>query len=376
MAKAEASPTARQRVTISDVAQALGLTKSTVSRALNGYPDIAEGTVLRVRKAADQLGYRPMAQAQAIRTGRARALGLVLNAGGEDAHKPFLTDFLDGISRAASAETWTLTVATAMDEADEVETLGRLVDERKVDGFILPRTKVVDPRVKVLRDRGVPFLMYGRTGDPTGCAWFDIAGEDAMRDAVLRLARFGHRRIGFVNGACVYTYSHLRRDGYLAGLAAAGLSANPDLMQEDATSMAEGEVAGLRLLDLPRPPSAIVCALDIAALGVYRAAARVGRIVGRDLAVISYDGIPEGATATPPLTTYAVDTRAAGRRLAEMLIARIRGAAVEDLRALAPATLIARGSDQIAARPPNDPKRYRTAKIRPAILPEIQHWEE
>jgi len=346
MAQAQSRHRGPARVTISDVASHLGLTKSTVSRALNGYGDIAEGTVLRVRKAADQLGYRPLAQAQAIRTGRARALGLVLNAGGEDAHKPFLTDFLDGISRAASAETWTLTVATALDEADEVETLSRLVDERKVDGFILPRTKSRDPRIDLLRDRDVPFLLYGRTADPQGCAWFDIAGEDAMRDAVLRLARAGHSRIGFINGAPIYHYSALRRAGYLDGLQQAGLTADPTLMQDGAISMPQGEVAGLRLLDLPTPPTAIVCALDIAALGVYRAAERAGRRVGRDLAVISYDGIPEGAHAEPPLTTYAVDTRAAGRRLAEMLIARIRGASAEELRALVPATLIPRGSDQ------------------------------
>jgi hypothetical protein len=159
-----------------------------VSRALNGYPDIAEATQLRVRRAAERMGYRPMAQAQAIRTGRARSLGLVLNAGRSDAHKPFLTDFLDGISRAASEESWTLTVATAEDETDEVATMARLVDERKVDGFILPRTKTRDARIALLRAREVPFILYGRTLDDTGCAWFDIDGEGAIRAAVLRLA--------------------------------------------------------------------------------------------------------------------------------------------------------------------------------------------
>ncbi|MEM7723567.1 MAG: LacI family DNA-binding transcriptional regulator, partial [Pseudomonadota bacterium] len=251
-----ADSASQQRVTISDVAAALGLTKGTVSRALNGYPDISDSTRISVRRMADRMGYRPLAQAQAIKTGRARALGLVLNAGGVDAHKPFLTDFLDGISRAASAEAWTLTVATAMDEADEVGTLARLVDERKVDGFILPRTKSRDARVDLLRDRNVPFIMYGRTADATGCAWFDIAGEDAMRDAVLRLAGFGHTRIGFINGAGVYNYSRLRRDGYLAGLAEAGLPADEALILEGAITMPQGEVAGLKLLDLSEPPTA------------------------------------------------------------------------------------------------------------------------
>jgi LacI family transcriptional regulator len=339
-------PVAPRRVRISDVADALGLAKGTVSRALNGYPDISEATRLRVAKQAERMGYRPLAQAQAIRTGRARALGLVLNAGRADAHKPFLTDFLDGISRAASEESWTLTVATAMDEAGEVATLARLVDERKVDGFILPRTKLHDPRIDLLRERDVPFILYGRTADPTGCAWFDIAGEVAMAAAVDRLYAAGHRRIGFINGGTEYTYAHLRRDGFLAAMARHGLPAPPELIVEDVLTIPQGEAAGHRLLDLPEPPTAVLCALDLAALGLYRAAARAGRRVGRDLAVISYDGIPEAATAEPPLTTYAVDTRAAGENLARMLIARIRGADPETLRALAPAVLIARGSDR------------------------------
>ncbi|AHM02691.1 transcriptional regulator, LacI family [Roseibacterium elongatum DSM 19469] len=339
--------TRRARVTINDLAAELGLAKGTVSRALNGYPDIAEATRLRVARAAERMGYRPLAQAQAIRTGRARSLGLVLNAGRADAHKPFLTDFLDGISRGASEENWTLTVATALDEEDEVATLDRLVDEHKVDGFILPRTKRHDPRIALLRRRAMPFVLYGRTGEPEGCAWFDISGEDAMAGAVARLARRGHRRIGFLGGHPDFNFTHLRRDGYLAGLTAAGLPHDPDLIQEGIFTVPEAEVAALRLLDLPDAPSAIVCALDLAAMGLYRAAPRAGRQIGRDLAVISYDGIPEAATLDPPLTTYVVDTRAAGRRLAQMLLARIRGTAPEALREIVPARLIPRGSDRI-----------------------------
>ena len=335
----------RGRVTINDLARELGVAKGTVSRALNGYPDISESTRLRVARTAERMGYRPMAQAHAIRTGLSRSLGLVLNAGPGNEHKPFLTDFLDGISRAASEENWSLTVATAFDEDDEVATMARLVDERKVDGFILPRTKIRDARIALLRRMEVPFVLYGRTGDPDGCAWFDISGEDAMRDAVLRLAGLGHRRIGFINGLPVYNYASLRQGGYLTGLDRAGLSHDPALMRDGATTIAAGETHGASLLALPDAPTAIVCALDLAALGVYRAAGARGLVIGRDLSVLSYDGIPEAATATPPLTTYAVDTRAAGARLVKMLFALIRGASPDNLRDTVPAHLIARGSD-------------------------------
>lgn len=357
-APASVSKPGAARVTINDLAHALGLAKGTVSRALNGYPDIAETTRNRVTRTAEKMGYRPLAQAQAIRTGRARSLGLILNTGNADLHRPFLTDFLDGISRAASEETWTLTVATATGTDDEVASMIRLIDDRKADGFILPRAMWDDPRVALCRARGVPFILYGRTGDDTDCAWYDISGERAVEQAVVRLAGFGHRRIGFINGSRDYTYAHLRHDGFVAGMTAMGLTIDPSMMAEGVLDIAAGEVAGRKVLSADPAPTAVVCALDLAALGLYRAAQAMGRQVGQDLAVIAYDGIPDSATATPPLTTFSVDNRAAGQRLARLLIARIRGTDPIHLRELAPARLIERASDQLPGfDPPFDPDR-------------------
>ena len=339
------SVTIKRRVKIIDLADALGLTKGTVSRALNGYSDISETTRIRVRKQAEKMGYRPLAQAQAIRTGRARSIGLVLHVGGHDSHRPFLADFLAGLSQTATALNWSLTVANAESEAEMLATMGRLVDDRKADGFVLPRTQVNDPRVALLRAAEVPFVMYGRTGDDTGCAWFDIAGEDAMASAVARLVGQGHGRIGFVNGGQAFNYSVLREAGFCAGMAAYGLDVDPDLMARDVLTRDAGATVVREMLVRPEPPTAIVFAVDMAALGAYDAAAQLGLTIGRDLSVISYDGVPEGAFMTPPLTTFAVDTRQAGARLAALLMERVRGTAPEVLRETAPATLMVRGSD-------------------------------
>ena len=162
------------------------MTKSTVSRALNGYPDIAEQTRLRVERMAEQMGYRPLSQAQAIRTGKP-CLGLVLQVYDHDAHRPFLTEFLAGISYVASREGWTLTVASADSDAATLKVMRQLVEDRKADGFILPRALRED-QGRTPADLSAPFVIFGRTHDDTDCAWYDIAGEDAMREAVLHLA--------------------------------------------------------------------------------------------------------------------------------------------------------------------------------------------
>lgn len=343
----EGAPVLR-RVRISDLADALGLTKSTVSRALNNYSDIAPETRRRVAEMAAKMGYAPMPYAQAVRTGRVRALGLVLEIDAPDRYGPFLAEFLGGITQEASLEGWTLTVASSSSREEMEATVTRLLQEHKVDGFILPRTRVADHRVDFLRAKHVPFVLYGRTGyggPEHGLSWFDVDGGQAMRAAVLRLAGLGHRRIGFVGYAEEYNFALLRRDGYREGLAEAGLPLDPSLERLGVINRADGMRATEELLDLPDPPTAIVFSTDMTALGAYDAARARGITIGRDLSVIGYDGIPDGRMIDPPLTSFAVDSRQAGERLAALLIAQLRGAPAENLRELVEARLQPGGSD-------------------------------
>lgn len=334
----------RVRVKIVDLADALGLTKGTVSRALNDYPDISESTRLRVRKTAEKMGYVPFSSAQSIRTGLSHALGLILRMDTHDNYRLFVADFLHGISRAAGDRGWTLTVATAMSEKDEDLMLRRLASEFKADGFILPRTLLSDPRVTTLRDVGVPFILYGRTDIDQAYSWVDILGEDVMSDAVARLAELGHERIGFVNGHTCCTYARLRREGYVSGLAAAGRPFDPALVVSDAVDEGCGADATRRLLELDNPATAIVFAVDGAALGAYRAARQLGLEIGRDLSVIGYDGHPDGKLMVPQLSTYKVDLCLAGERLANLLIDQIGGEDPEALQEVIGVDFTANGS--------------------------------
>lgn len=341
----KAKPNRTTKVTIQDLSDHLKLSKGTVSRALNKYPDIAASTQVRVANAAAKLGYRPSSHAQAIRTGQVRSVGLVLNVAGENAHRPFLSDFLNGLSQRLGDDDWTLVVATAQSDEHSVEVHSRLIAEGKVDGFILPRTKVNDARVELLKEKRVPFVLYGRVADTTDCAWFDVSGEHAMEQAVERLRGFGHNRIAFVGGHTDNNFELLRRDGYLSGLAKAGIKPDESLIVEGAMSVEQGLRAALKLLSLPNPPTAFVCALDRAALGVCRAATSLGLYVGRDISVIGYDGIPEGGFVSPPLTTFSVDSEEAGTRLADIILKVVRGADAESFRELVDANLIERQSD-------------------------------
>jgi LacI family transcriptional regulator len=335
----------KSRVTISTLAQALGLTKGTVSKALNGYHDVSEHTRKRVELEARRLGYKPLSHAQAIRTGRCRALGLVLSVDAYDSSRPFLADFLDGVSRAASAEGWTLTIATANSDADLLLTMKRLIDDHKADGFILPRTLHDDPRIGLLNRSGVPFVLFGRSRDCDAYPWFDVLGEIAMAEAVSRLAAQGHKRIGFINASHAFEYARQRERGYAQGLKEAGMTVDRDVMLAGCHTAADGARGAKQLLSHSMPPTAIICATDIVALGVYQGAQELGLKIGADLSVIAYDGIPEGAFAHPGLTTFSTNNREAGERLASLLIAHIRGGDPKELQESTRATLQERASD-------------------------------
>jgi len=335
---------AGKRVTIADVSDALGLTKSTVSRALNQYPDISETTRKRVQAMAEKMGYRPLSHAQAIRTGLVKSLGLVIQMADHDAQRPFLAEFLAGLSEGASAEGFTLTIATSNSPKGTIDTFRGMVSNHKADGFILQRTMVDDPRIKLLREGGVPFVLFGRVEDAEGCASFDILGEVAMREAVQHLVSLGHRKIGFINGGSQYTYAPLRVAGFLRGMHDAGLSVDPAHVARDAVTITSGEKAASAMLSSPTPPTAIICAVDTAALGVYRVAKALGLTIGQDISVVGYDGVPEGAHVTPPLSTFAVNFKEAGQRLSDLLIRNIRGQNPSELQETAVPRFLNRGS--------------------------------
>ena len=334
----------KHRVKIVDLAQSLNLSKGTISRALNDYSDISDSTKLRVRKQAKIMGYIPLSSAQAIKTGRVRSLGLVLRVDSHDSHHAFLTDFLDGVSRSAGTRNWTLTVATATSDEDELQTFRRLVAERKVDGFIITRCLVNDIRVGLLHDAQIPFVLYGRTNLDADYSYFDISGETAIESAVCRLVALGHKNIGFINGPEDLNFAQMRKNGYLAGLETSGLAQNSSYIVSDVLTREQGQMATQALLTLPTPPTAIIFSLDMAALGGYRAVEKLGLSVGKDVSFIGYDGISQGVYATPALSTFEVDTRQAGERLATMLIDQIRGEPLEKLNEIQHAKFTPRGS--------------------------------
>lgn len=342
----------RGSVTIDDVARHVGVAKGTVSRVLNNYTDISDQTRQRILNAVRELGYQPSATARNLKRGRQDTLGIIIPVGHGNGADPFLSEFIDGIARALDELGLDLLVTTTHSREHMFETLQRLIARRKVDGFIITRTEVNDPRIAFLSEKGFPFVAHGRSAQTDAHAWFDIDNEKAFADGVRHIYSLGHERIGFIGGSLELNFARQRRDGYRAGLEALGVPHDPSLETLQGLNEKGGFAGAEQLLGLDSPPTALLCVTDALAIGAFKFCRKYGLTIGQDVTVIGYDGLPVGAYLDPPLTTFSQSAQEAGGRVARMLAEVLDGKDPKSLQALAEATLIRRASDGAPAKTP------------------------
>ena len=334
----------RRSTSIADLARHCGLSEGTVSRALNNYPDIATKTRERVQKAARQLGYQPSSTARRLARGVVETVGFVLPGRQNHLSDPFLSEILDGLATELAVHDWDLLLAAVPDEHDEIAVMDRLIRSGKVGAFALTRIRRQDARIDFLRSAGVPFAAYGRTENPDDYSWLDIDNEKAFVDAIAYLADMGHRDIGLLGGDLSLSHAFRRKQGFLAGLEAHGLSARADWIIDNVRDEMGARDAVEQLLAVDRRPTAIICNTDSVAIGAIHALQRAGLNVGRDMSVVGYDGLPMGAAIEPALTTMSQSSHEAGREIACMLLRRAASPNSEISQTLWEATLTPRAS--------------------------------
>jgi len=258
--------------------------------------------------------------------------------------QPFFLDLLMGIDQGLEKTPFQLVIVTGRSIESEVDSFRRLVERQRVDAVMFGRTRRDDPRIRFLQERAVPFVTLGRseTGDPF--PFVDIDRTVAGRNGTARFIGLGHRRIGLLNTPGYLMLSRHLREGYLAALDAAKLPFDPDLIVEGDFSEDGGLNGARRLLAMKQPPTAIMCGHDLIASGAMQAVVETGQRAGTDVAIIGCDNHPLGAYLNPPLTTFSAPTFDAGRRMVELLLARLNGKPAEELQEVWSPELILRSS--------------------------------
>lgn len=336
-----------KRVTLRDVARTVGLSVTQVSRALNDHFDVNEETRRRVKDVATGLGYEPNISARKLVSGRSGMVALV------DTKYPGLTsDFLffeivAGLSSEFARRGMQFVLHVAEEDDDIIAVYQKLVGNGSLDGFVLTKPVVNDPRIEYLTRRKVPFVVHGRLPDNTHYPHFDIDNRFVATVSTGLFLQQGHRRIGLINGIAHFTYAMARLDGYSATLAAAGVAPDPALVHHGQMSEEFGYRSALDMLDGVSPPTAIFCSNVLIAAGVYRAAAERGIRIPQDLSVIAHDdALPNAdpASFSPPLSTTYSPLSASWPPLAEYLTGAIEGQPLAQLQRVEQPTFIDRAS--------------------------------
>lgn len=315
---------------LKQLAQSLNLSPTTVSRALNGYPEVREETRRKVMAAAKAAHYAPNSRARRLATGRAMTIGHVIPLSGRaEMANPIFADFLIGAGEVYAREGYDL-LLSMVPETETEAAFRQLAANGSVDGVMVQAPQENDPRIALLSELGLPFLVHGRTGDATGYSWLDIANMRAFRRATDFLLDLGHRRIALINGQESFDFARRRRRGFETAMGARDVAILPHLMVDDAMTESFGYLSASAMLDGPEPPTAFLASSVIIAIGIRRAAGERGLRMGRDISVVCHDdelSYLNNDTGGPAFSATRSSIRAAGRRCAEILIDLIRNPA-------------------------------------------------
>jgi LacI family transcriptional regulator len=338
------------------LAEQLGLSISTVSRALNGYKDVNADTRQRVIDAARASGYRPNPTARRLVSGKTGAIGLIAPITIGEFGIAGFSRFVEGAASRLYEAGYYLLANALPTAAPDREAYDRFIGGGWVDGVILRQTLSDDPRIHRLQATRFPFASYGRTAEAVDMAWVDADDEAAFRRLTARLLARGHRRLALINAPEAFNFARLRRCGFEQALAAAGVSAEGARVVNLEPSESIAHQATLELLAQAAPPTALICASDAVALAAMAACRERGLEPGRDIAVTGFGNTPASAYAQPPLTTLESFEYDNGRQVASLLLRRLAGEPAHTLHHLVTPRLVERDSDAFELRRAGRPR--------------------
>ncbi len=327
------------RPTIIDVAEAAGVSKSTVSRVLQGdAASVKPDTRRAVTRAIRKLGYEHNAIASMLRTARTFMVMLIT----PDIANPFWSEVARGLQDTLERPGYSVVVGNGDQDSERENAFLKTARRNRFDGIAINPTKI---HRRTLLATGIPTVILGIRD---GFAGLDMVGSDSFQgafEALTYLYQMGHRRIGFIDGRYVTEQGRARAQAYAEFLKQHNLEPDPSLKVEVPFDRAGGQRGMRVLLSLAHRPTAVFASNDILALAAMQTAQEAGLNVPRDLSIIGMDDIYPTAMTMPGLTTMAKQKYETGCQAARLLLERIEGTALREARRCAlPCQLVERGS--------------------------------
>jgi LacI family transcriptional regulator len=335
----------RKRVTLKDVAQAVGVHVSTVSRALDPKtrhlitPEVAD----QILRASERLAYRQNAAAYSLKTNRTRTIGVVL----PDITNPIFPPIIRGVEDALARRGYIAILANTDGDLRREGNISETLRARGVDGMILASVEREDEAVAALVEERVPLVTVNRKVDDPNISSVVHNEDEGIRRTLAHLVGLGHRRIANIAGPQELSTGEARYQAFERHRAALELDSDPALVAfARGFNETEGEECAETLLVTARPFTAIVCSNDRLAIGAIAALRRRGLECPADISVTGYNDMPMVDRLLPPLTTVRVQQYRAGFEAAELLyqMLQLMSDAPDPRHVVLPVELIVRGS--------------------------------
>lgn len=332
--------------TIKDIARAVGVSPSTVSRVINGNSAISQETRKRILAAMEEMDYHPNSRARSLVNGSTDSIGLIMDVRDEHA---FFNTFFDrsvyAIERVLQDRGYTLLIANDDCSAD-VSMVEKLVLEKKVDGLLLPASIVRPELIGLLVENDFPFVVLGEPDRmKSETCWVDSDNEEGGQIAVRHLLEQGYERIALLVGSRKNVFVRNRISGYKRGLTEAGKTVDERLIRECQTEE-DAEEAARELLHGKIRPDAFLCADNIIAWHVLQVLKQEGLPVPEEAGIVTFDNYPIAQYLDPPLSAVDVDTYGMGEQAAYQLLQKIKRADSANQHTLISTRLLVRESSK------------------------------
>jgi len=335
----ESATNQTNRATIRDIARHAGVSVATVSRVINGRPDVAPETREAVLRHVRTHNFSTNRSARALSVGRTGLVGFTV----PNTHAEYFANILSGATEALYEQDMRVVLCPTEHEHERELTLLDKLMQGTTDGAILLLPTETNEELRALQSSGFRFVVVDpRHALDEGIPAVSSSHWAGAKTATEHLLELGHRRIGLITGERGWVAAEDRIAGYHSGLIAAGVVPTPELIAEGDFLVDSGRRAALRLLDLPDRPTAILASNDNMAVGAMQAARARGLGVPEDLSVVGYDDLEKAGIVTPPLTTVRQPLAELGRTAVSLLMRLVDGQRVEALHVELAAKLVVR----------------------------------
>ena len=313
------------KITIDDVAKALGISKTTVSRAISGKGRVGDSTKSKVMEYIEKHNYRPNVMARALAKQRTYNIGVVWPADYNAVDLPFFQRCMIGMSVAASGYGYDIVVSLI--SGDDLSGLKRIVENQKVDGIILTRTLVDDKPALYLKECGIPFVAIGKSYDPD-ITYVDNANFDACKELTAVLLAKGLKKLALIGGSTEHIITRTRHEGFVAAFTEAGLSVDSSLIYLDVDKTAK--ISSILKELIKKRIDGIICMDDSLAGEVINRCKDENIEVPDDIKVASFYNSSILENADLSVTSLNFDDRNLGAAAAKALLDMLDGQEVSN----------------------------------------------